>query len=306
MTWEPMAKSPAHISPQEAQTGLIAGIIAYTLWGLFPIYFVATASVSALEILAHRIVWSVAFGAFIIFARKQWPDVWKALKTRKVLGLLTIGAIAMAANWGVYIWAVQNGQIFQGSLGYYINPLMYVLVGVVFFDERLSRLQGLAVVCAVIGVLILTFFGGVIPYIALFLATSFTIYGVVRKQVEVGAMPGLFIETLLLLPVALLYLSWLAQTGALAFGTESPQLTLLLALAGPVTVLPLLAFALAAKRLRLSTLGFLQFIGPTLQFICGLYYGEIFTLAHAGCFGLIWFAVALFSWDALRHKPEGS
>lgn len=274
------------------------------MWGLFPIYFKLTESIAATELLAHRIVWSIPFGLLIILFRHQIGDVLTALKNRKTIFLLLLAAIALSANWGVYIWAIQQDQIFQGSLGYYINPLMYVLVGVVFLGERLSKFQILAVAFAVIGVLVLTLYGGVFPAISLFLATSFTIYGVIRKQVDIGAMPGLFIETCLLLPAGLTYLYWLHTHGQFGFATAVWDLKALLLLAGPITVLPLLAFAFAARRLKLSTLGFLQFIGPTLQFMCGIYYGEAFTAAHAWCFGLIWLAAGLFSWDAWRTNRK--
>jgi len=257
-----------------------------------------------MEILTHRIIWSVPFGLLILIFRKQIKDVFQALKNKKTVGLLTIASIALAANWGVYIWAIQQDQIFQGSLGYYINPLMYVLVGVFFFGEKLSRWQGAAVLLAALGVLVLTVYGGQFPAISLFLGVSFTIYGVVRKQVAIGAMPGLFIEVILLLPAALTYVFWLTQKGDFAFPVASLDLQILLLLAGPITVIPLLAFAFAARRLTLTMLGFLQYIGPTLQFMCGLYYGEVFTNAHAWCFGLIWTAVLLFSWDTFRNREK--
>ncbi len=282
--------------------GLWAGIMAYTVWGVFPVYFKATESIPALEILAHRIAWSFPFGLLVLLFRRQIKDVFRALREPKTLVLLTIAAFSLAVNWGFYIWAVQQDQIFQGSLGYYINPLMYVLVGVVFFNEKLSRWQAISVVLAAIGVLILTFYGGVFPGIALILATSFTIYGVMRKQVDIGAMPGLFIETMILLLPGLFYMYWLAQNGDFEFLTTTRDLKTLLVLAGPITVIPLMAFAFAARRLSLSMLGFLQYIGPTLQFACGLYYGEPFTLAHALCFCFIWVAVAIYSWDSWRHR----
>lgn len=297
-------KPAPDISANDSRSGFYAGVAAYTMWGLFPIYFMAVRLVSAPEILAHRIVWSVPFGLLIILFRRQIKDVIIALKQIKTVALLTLAAIALAANWGVYIWAIQQGQIFQGSLGYYINPLLYVLVGVVFLGERLTRVQGLAALLACLGVIILTVYGGIFPAISLFLAVSFTIYGVIRKQVDIGAMPGLFIETLILLPAGLAYLYWLHTTAQLSFTDATPELKFLLLLAGPITVLPLLAFAFAARRLKLSTLGFLQYIGPTLQFACGVYYGEAFTLAHAWCFGLIWLALFLFSWDAWRTRPK--
>lgn len=282
--------------------GLWAGVIAYTIWGIFPIYFKLTQTIPPMEILAHRILWSVPFGFLIILFRRQIGDVLAALKKPKTVFLLALASVSLAANWGVYIWAVQNDQIFQGSLGYYINPLMYVLVGVLFFNESLSKWQGLAAILAGIGVLVLTIYGGVFPVISLFLATSFTIYGVLRKQIEIGAMPGLFIETLILLIPGVLYMLWLSKNGQFAFPEASTDLKGLLILAGPITVLPLLAFAIAARRLSLSMLGFLQYIGPTLQFACGVYYGEAFTTAHAVCFAFIWLAVAIFSWDSWRNR----
>jgi len=285
-------------------SGFWAGVTAYVMWGLFPIYFKVTESIPATEILTHRIVWSLPFGFLILAFRRQIKDVIRAIVKPKILLLLTISSVAMAGNWGIYIWAVQNDQIFQGSLGYYINPLMYVLVGVVFFKETLSRWQGLAVLLAIIGVLILTFYGGEFPGIALFLATSFTIYGVVRKQVDIGALPGLFIEVMLLFLPALAYIYWLSTQGNFNFPETSANLQILLVLAGPITVLPLLAFAFAARRLSLTLLGFLQYIGPTLQFMCGLYYGETLTSAHMLCFGFIWAAVILFTWDTFRSQDK--
>jgi len=282
--------------------GLWAGILAYTIWGIFPVYFKITESIPALEILAHRILWSVPFGLLVLLFKRQIKEVLTALKNPKTIILLTIASVSLAVNWGVYIWAIQQEQIFQGSLGYYINPLIYVLVGVVFFNEKLSKWQGLSVTLAAIGVSILTFFGGVFPAISLTLAISFTIYGVMRKQVDVNAMPGLFIETMILLLPGLFYMYWLSQNGQYEFTKTTPDLKFWLIMAGPITVIPLMAFAFAARTLSLSMLGFLQYIGPTLQFACGLYYGETFTSAHALCFSFIWIAVAIYSWDSWRQR----
>jgi len=290
-------------SAADGKAGLLAGITAYTIWGIFPIYFVLTRAVPATEMVAHRVIWSVPFGLLIILFRKQLKDVWHALKKPKTVALLALAAISLAINWGVYIWAIQQDQIFQGRLGYYINPLVYVLVGVVFFKETLSRLQAMSIFLALIGVAILTVYGGVFPTISLFLAASFTTYGVIRKQVDIGAMPGLFIETVVMILPALIFMGWLSKTGQLQFGQLGTNIDVLLILAGPITVLPLLAFAFAARRMTLSTLGILQYIGPTLQFACGLYFGEKFTLAHAWCFGLIWVGIIIYSFDAIaKHK----
>ncbi len=287
-------------SPKETRDGLIAAFIAYLMWGVLPVYFKVVADVGALEVLIHRIVWAVPFGALIIFARRQWPEVKRALADARVFGLLALAAVLIAGNWYVYIFAVQNDQIYQASLGYYINPLLFTVAGVFVFGEKLRKFQVAAILLAAAGVLVLTFSRGQFPTIALLLATLFTIYGVIRKRVVVGGMPGLFIETLVLFPLSAAYLLWIMSSGVAAFTSEDPTMVSLLLLAGPVTVLPLLYFALAARRLKLSTVGIMQFIAPTLQFIIGVLYGEELTAAHAVCFSLIWLAVGLFSWDAWR------
>ncbi len=294
------AQTTSEQAEKRTRDGLVAGLVAYVLWGFFPIYFKIIEAVPPLEVLAHRIVWAVPFGLPIILARRQWPDVKQAIADRRKLGFLTLSALLIAVNWLVYIWAVQNDLIFQASLGYYINPLMYVLVGVAFFRERLRPAQTAAVLLATAGVLVLTIRGAQFPAVALTLATSFTIYGVIRSRVAVGGMPGLFIETLVLFPIAAAYLVMLTHVDGAAFGTANPALSGTLMLAGPFTVLPLLSFALAARRLRLSTIGIMQFIAPTMQFFLGLAYGEPLTGAHVVCFVLIWTAVAIFSGDAWR------
>ncbi len=297
MTSEPAPPTDA----QRAHDGLLTAFIAYTLWGFLPIYFKIVESVPATEVLAHRILWAVPFGLPIVLARRQWGEVVHALKHPGMLGLLALSAAVIAVNWLIYIWAVQSELIFQASLGYYINPLMYVLVGVIFFGERLRRLQTGAVVLAAAGVAVLTISGGQFPFISVTLATAFTIYGVIRRRVVIGGMPGLFVETLVLLPAAAAYLLWLASSAALVFGTAGWSVSGTLVLAGPITVIPLLCFALAARRLRLSTIGVMQFIAPTLQFLVGLAYGETLTGPHVVCFVLIWTAVSLFSFDAWRQ-----
>ena len=290
---------------QQTRNGLIAGLVAYCLWGVLPIYFVAVRDVDTMEVLVHRIIWAVPFGAAIIHLRHQWGEVWRALTHTKMLAYLSLTALLIAGNWLVYILAVQRDQIFQASLGYYINPLLFAVAGVFLMGEKLRRPQTIAVSLAAIGVLVLTVSGGQFPAIALFLGTSFTIYGIIRKKVVIGGMPGLFVETLVLLLPGLIYLLMLISRGEAVFGSGVPAMSGMLVLAGPITVIPLLAFALAARRLNLSTVGMLQFIAPTLQFLIGVYYGEQLTTAHIVCFGCIWVAVALFSWDAWRsaRKP---
>ena len=276
----------------DLRDGVIAGLVAYLIWGVLPVYFKTVAAVGPLEVLSHRIIWAIPFGAAILFARRQWPEVWRALTHRTMRAWLTLSAVFIAANWLIYIWAIQDERIFETSLGYYINPLFYMLVGVVFLGEKLRRLQVAAVVLATIGVMVLTISGGKLPLVALSLAATFTIYGVIRKRVVIGGMPGLFVETLLLSPFALGWFIWIQLHGEAIFASGDASLTFWLVMAGPITALPLLCFALAARRLPLTTIGFMQFLAPTLQFLAGIYYGEQLTTAHLICFSCIWAAVA--------------
>ncbi len=288
-------------SPEKrTRDGLVSALIAFFLWGIFPLYFIVVIDVSAIEVLAHRIIWAVPFGALIIHMRGQWAEVIGALKRRRTFWFLTLSALVITSNWLVYIWAVQLEQINQASLGYYINPLLFALAGVLIFGEKLRKAQTAAVILAAIGVAYLTLRGGDFPAIALFLGFAFAVYGVIRKQVVIGGMPGLFIETLVLVPFALVYLVWIMLTGEAAFSISEPYLAGILLLAGPLTVIPLLFFALAARRLNLSTIGMMQFIAPTLQFAIAVVFGEELTPAHIVCFTLIWLAVILFSIDAWR------
>jgi chloramphenicol-sensitive protein RarD len=289
--------------PNSARTGLIAATLAYSWWGaVLPVFLIALRGTAPEEVLAHRVLWSVPFGALIIAYRSQWSDVLTAFKSPKVLLALAGSSAMIALNWLIYIIAVDNRNLFEAALGYYINPLVYVLVGVVFLREKLSTGKKLAVLLAAIGVTVLTLYGGKLPLVSLTLAVSFTLYGYLRKLTPVGAMPGLFIETVLLSPFALVYLLW-ADPAGLSFGATS-NITAMLVAAGPITVFPLLCFAIAARNLTLSTLGFMQFIGPSLQFIVGLLDGEEFTLANQICFGFIWTAAAVFAFDAIRQGQQ--
>jgi chloramphenicol-sensitive protein RarD len=281
--------------------GLICGVFAYTIWGLFPLYLRELPPAGAFEIVAHRIVWSVPFGALILSWRGQWKETLAALMKMRVVALLALSAVLISANWLVYVWAVANERVLQASLGYYINPLLFIAAGVFVLKERLTLAQGVGVALAAAGVLALIVGAGVVPWPSFILAASFTAYGYVRKTTPAGAMPGLFIETLLLAPAALGSIYFLDQAGATTFGQHGLRLDLLLLAAGPMTVGPLVLFALAARRLSLTTIGFLQYIGPTGQLLLGIYFGEPFTTAHAICFGLIWSALALTSIDALRR-----
>ncbi|GJL92341.1 EamA family transporter RarD [Hyphococcus sp.] len=301
-----MSDNSKNAADSAVKLGLICGVLAYSLWGLLPIYLKQLTIVDPLEIVGQRILWSVPFGALILTFRKQWGETLKAFRSPRMLALLGFSATVIALNWLTYVWAVANDRVLQASLGYYINPLMFVAAGVFVLKEKLGRLQMAAVALAAIGVSVLAIGAGVVPWVSIILATSFTAYGYARKTLNIGAMPGLFIETVLLAPFAFSFLLWFSGTHGLAFGNEGLRIDLLLIAAGPVTVLPLMLFALAARRLTFTTLGFLQYIGPTGQLLLGLYYGEPFTLYHGICFGLIWTALTILSIDALRknHKPR--
>ena len=300
-----MNAAPDDAAAQRFQRdGVLTALVAYILWGVFPVYFKLVQAVPPTEVLVHRIVWAVPFGALILHVRKQWPEVRQAFASPSTLFWLALAALFISANWFIYIWAVQQEEVLQASLGYYINPLMYVIVGVLFLKERLRRPQIVSVLLAAIGVSYLTIRGGQFPFVAVSLALLFTLYGVIRKQVAVGAMPGLFIETLLLFPFAMAWLGWLMTTQQAEFASGSVSISLLLVLAGPLTVVPLLMFAVAARRLTLTVIGFMQFIAPTLQFIVGIFYGEVLTPAHLVCFGCIWAAVAIFSFDAFYQQKK--
>lgn len=287
---------------KRSRDGFVSALIAYVTWGFLPIYFIVVKTVPAFEVLSHRIIWAVPFGALIIAVRGQWSEVRGAIASRTTLSYLAVTAILIAGNWLVYVFAVQAGQILQASLGYYITPMLFALVGVFLLGEQLRKQQIAAIGLAGVGVVVLAVSGGTFPVIAIFLGITFTLYGVLRKKIVVGAMPGLFVETIILLPFALSYLAWEVTRGEASFVHGGGGVSWLLTLAGPLTVVPLVFFALAAKRLMLATIGMMQFIGPTIQFLVGLVNGEQLTTAHIICFVCIWGAAVLFSLDAWEHR----
>ncbi|MCI0650455.1 MAG: EamA family transporter RarD [Planctomycetes bacterium] len=284
-----------------ARAGLLCGVAAYLWWGLVPIYFKAIAHVPADEVLAHRIAWAVLLLALIITARGSWAPLCDSLRAPRAIPMLLASTLLVAVNWYVYIWAVAHDRVLDGSLGYFINPLFSVLLGCLVLRERLRRLQALGVAIAALGVASQAIALGRVPAIALVLAVTFALYGFVRKKAPVGALAGLAVETAILLPFALAYLAWLGLENKLVFCAGGDRTTdLLLALGGVVTATPLLFFASAARRLPLSTVGFLQYIAPTGQFLLAvLAYGEPFTTTHAVAFGCVWGGLCLFTYDLL-------
>ncbi|AXR08159.1 EamA family transporter RarD [Salinimonas sediminis] len=285
---------------RNTQIGVICAIAAYTMWGIAPIYFKQLLHIPAMEVLMHRVVWSVVVLVVLIGTFKQWPKVRYALTSRKVIFTLFIAGLLLGGNWLLFIWSVNHGHMLDASLGYYINPLFNVFLGRLFLGERLRPLQQFAVVLAAIGVGILIFSYGQLPWIALVLAFTFGVYGLLRKQVAVDPLPGLFLETLMLLPLALGY--WVIMGSQYADLTSNPtSLNLLLLAAGIVTTAPLLCFTAAAKRIMYSTLGFFQYIGPSLMFLLAVYlYNEPLAPGRLMTFGFVWMALLIFSLDSLN------
>jgi chloramphenicol-sensitive protein RarD len=276
---------------------------AYLIWGLFPLYFRALSGTPALEVLAHRMVWSALFLALLVTALRRWQGVLASLSAPGTLRALALSATFISVNWLVYIWAVNAGHVLEASLGYFINPLVTVLLGVVFLKEPLSRRQLAAVLLAATGVAVLVVRAHRVPWVALTLAASFALYGLVRKRVRVDAVAGLLGEVGLLAPLALLYLATLAFGGQLRFGAGAGS-SLLLASTGVVTAVPLMFFGVGVQRLRLSTIGLLQYLNPTVQFTIAVFlFGEPFSAAHAVAFGCIWTSLGLYTSEALAGGP---
>ena len=300
-------QTPPTPSPDNTlRTGLLCAVIAYVIWGFLPLYLKQISHASATEILSHRIVWAVFFGFIIILCRRQTKDVLAICKNKKVLFSLLLSAVVISINWGVYIWSVQVDRVLQASLGYYISPLIYAFIGHLVFKEKLRSKQILAVILACIAVLSMIVIGGELPLISLVLALSFTAYGVIRKKLNVGAVPGLFVETIWLLPLALLYMGFLNTHGSLQFLSAIPIQKTLLIFSGLITVLPLLAFAFAARRIPFATLGIIQYIGPSLQFMLALYFGEKMTAGNIIGFGFIWIAIVIFMVDTWKYNKTQS
>ncbi len=292
--------------PSHEKSGLIAGIAAFVTWGLVPIYWKLLQRASPAEILAHRFVWTALFLILLLSWQRRWPEVLDTIRSRrKILFCLTSGS-AIAINWFVFIWAVNSGRIIETSLGYFMTPLVNVLFGALFLRERLTRVQLAAILLAAAGVLYLTLDYDRFPFIALTLCFSFGVYGLFRKQSGTAAIPGLFLETILLVPFAIAYLFLLNQRGTLAFGPSHFRFSLLLMSAGIVTGLPLVWFGYAARHLRLTTVGFLQYLAPTSTFILGVFvYHERFTRGHLIAFSCIWLALAVFSIELLQRWRAG-
>lgn len=285
------------------RTGFLAALGAYFIWGLLPLYFKALPHIAPQEMLAHRILWSLPTGLILLLIANQWPEIRSALTWRR-FGWLVLSSSLLAVNWFTYITAVGQARVMEASLGYFITPLVMVLTGVFLFRERLNGLQAAALALSALGVIIIGAAYGHVPYMALALCGSWVCYSIIRKQVQIDSRAGFTLEAAILFPLAAFWL-WTfnqAPDGRL-MGDGGLDIPLLI-LSGPITAFPLILFAIGARRLKLSTIGMMQYIGPSLQFLVALYLGEKFGPTHAAGFGCIWLALAIFSVDSLIREKQ--
>lgn len=289
----------------DAPLGLIYTFSAFLLWGLAPVFFKLVAHVSAFEVLVHRIVWSVLILAAVILMRQQWRLLFSL--PRETLSRLFVSSLFVSANWLIFIWAVAQSRVLETSLGYFINPLISVLFGLLFLGERLRTGQKLAIALAMLGVINQIVQVGYLPWVALALALTFASYGLLRKTIKVDPVLGLFVETVLLLPFALAYLAYLAYNGEMVFGGQGLKLDVILICSGFMTTVPLLFFAAGAQRLSLTVVGMIQYITPTITFFLAIFlYYEPFDLGQLVSFVLIWSGLVVFTGESLRARPARS
>ena len=287
----------------ESRRGLLLGALAYTLWGTFPLYWTLLEPGGAIEILAHRIVWSSLTMVVILVGWRRVPQLRALLRDRRRLLMVCAAAVVITVNWGGYIWGVNNGRVVETSLGYFINPLVTVLMGVVVLGERLRRLQWVAMGIALVAVIVLAVDYGRPPWIALLLAFSFGTYGLLKKQAGVGAVESITVETVVLTPAALAYVLWLVATGQSDFGSHGIAHAALFTTTGLVTAVPLMLFGAAAIRVSMVSLGLLQYLAPTIQFALGiLVFDEAMPASRWIGFGLVWLALVIFTVEALNHR----
>jgi chloramphenicol-sensitive protein RarD len=290
---------------QQTRQGIGFALGAYFIWGIAPAYFKLVKAVPATEIMTHRVIWSALFMLLLITLSRSWGQVRSVLRQPKKVLLLALTAVTVGGNWLLFIWAVNNQHMLEASLGYFINPLINVVFGMIFLRERFRRLQWLAVALAAGGVLLQLWKFGSVPVIALGLAFSFAFYGLMRKKIQVDAQSGMLIETLWLFPLAALYLFGFADSRTSHLSANPMSLNLVLLAAGIVTTIPLMFFAAACTRLRLSTVGFFQYLGPTLMFLLAvLFYGETVTPDKMVTFGFIWLALLVFILDAVTFSAR--
>ena len=287
----------------ETRRGFLLGAAAYGMWGLFPLYWPLLEPAGAVEILAHRVFWSLAVMLLLVVVLVRVPRLRAVVSDPRAFGILALAAVVIAVNWGTYIWGVNNGHVVETSLGYVINPLVTVLMGVVILGEQLRRLQWAALGIAAVAVVGLTVEYGRPPWVALTLAFSFAMYGLAKKKANVGAVESLTVETLVLAPVAAGYILWMAGQGISTFGTEGYAHAVLLVATGVVTAVPLICFGAAATRVSMTTIGLLQYLAPTIQFALGvLLFREDMPVMRWVGFGLVWVALVIFTYEAVTHR----
>jgi chloramphenicol-sensitive protein RarD len=297
---------PKAAAKREERSALIAGFAAFAAWGLIPIYWKLFKTVPALEIIAHRFIWTTLFLVVLLTWQRRWPEVRQAIGSRSTVLYCVASGLAVSINWLVFIWAVNINRVVETSLGYFMTPLVNVLLGAIFLRERLTRWQLVSVLLALVGVLNLTLGYGKFPWIAVILCLSFGVYGLLRKKSGTRPIPGLFLETTLLTPIAFLYLLSLDKGNGLIFGQVPWSFALLLVSTGIVTGLPLVWFGHAARHLRMTTVGFLQYLSPSGSFLLGVFlYHEPFTRNHLITFALIWTALAIFTTEAVHRWHSG-
>ncbi len=294
-------------APSEAARGALAAAICYLLWGLVPLYWRLLAGINPVELIAHRALWSLVFLAVLVAAQRLGAEIRAALATPRGVGTNFLSATLLTGNWLVYVWAVNTGHVIESSLGYFLVPLVNVALGRLVLHEHLRRLQWLAITCAAAGVVLMVIQLGHPPWIALALAGTWGCYGLMRKRSHLGSLAGLTAEALLLAPFALGLLLWQCHTGAGALGRVDSATHVVLLSSGVITAVPLLLFGYGARRIRLTTLGLLQYLAPTVQFALGLWvFHEPFSLARASGFTLIWAGLALYTLDNLRGARAGA
>jgi chloramphenicol-sensitive protein RarD len=291
------------LEANSSRNGAFSALSAYLLWGFAPIYFKLLTAIEPGEIMMHRIIWSTVFLLVMIIVMNKWSQLVAVFKQPKILLQLSLSASFLAVNWFLFIWAVNNNHLLDASLGYYINPLFNVILGMIFFHERLPRNQLIAVGLALLGVLIQLIALGTLPIISLALASTFAVYGLLRKKLPINSFIGLFIESLLMLPIALIYWFFFVESSTSNMAINTASLNFTLVMAGIVTTAPLLFFTIAAKRLALSTLGFFQYLGPSIMFLLAtFYYQETMKVAELITFVFIWAALVLYSLDSFKKR----
>jgi chloramphenicol-sensitive protein RarD len=293
---------PTQPKNEDSPKGLVLAISAYLLWGFLPIYMKALSDVPVLEVLAHRVIWSVPVAGAILIWLGRTSDLRAALRSPRMIGMAALTAALISVNWAIYVWSIQSGQALEAALGYYINPLFSVFLGAVLLKERLSRPQWAAIALAALAVLVLTYEAGRVPFVALGLTVSWGIYAYLKKRLPLGPNQGFMLEVLILSPLAIGWVIWIAARGEMVFLTDA-KVTVLLLLAGVVTAVPLMLYANGAKLLRLSTIGILQYIAPTMIFLTAVFvFGEPFGTARAIAFPMIWAALLIYTGSMLRRK----